>query len=109
MFRRRSAVSYRGPGLASTVARTAVIAGTATATSNAVASRQQRRHQADTSNLAQLQLDRANLQAEQVSADMTPAGGQGLITQLTQLGELKENGILTDEEFNKAKAKILGG
>lgn len=40
---------------------------------------------------------------------MTPAGGQGLITQLTQLGELKENGILTDEEFNKAKAKILGG
>jgi hypothetical protein len=88
------------PGLLRGVARTAVIAGTATAVSNRVSRRQG---------------ERWSMEAEQAAPPQAapeapaPAGGeQSTIDQLKQLGELKAQGILTDEEFAAQKAKLLG-
>ena len=82
------------PGLLRGVARTAVIAGTATAVSNRVSRRQGERWQAQESQEPQPQ---AAAQPEKSTID-----------QLKELGELREQGILTDEEFAAQKAKILG-
>jgi hypothetical protein len=84
------------PGLLRGVARTAVVAGTATAVSNRVSRRQGERW--------------AQQEAPQeVLAAPTPeAGGQSTIDQLKELGELKAQGILTEEEFAAQKAKLLG-
>jgi hypothetical protein len=89
------------PGLIRGVARTAVIAGTATAVSNRVSRRQ------------------ADRWAQQEGAPMAPeapppppaapaGGGESTIDQLKELGELKSQGILTEEEFAAQKAKLLG-
>jgi hypothetical protein len=83
-----------------TVARTAVIAGTATAVSGRVARRQQNKF--------------AEQQAAQAPAEMAPApapAGEDTddqLAQLEKLGSLHEQGILTDEEFAAKKAQILG-
>jgi len=87
------------PGLLRGVARTAAIAGTATAVSNRVSKRQGERW--------------AEQEAAQAPAP-APAGpapegaGQSTIDQLKELGELKAQGILTEEEFAAQKAKLLG-
>jgi Short C-terminal domain len=91
------------PGLLRGVARTAVIAGTATTVSNRVSRRQAQRWQGQEEQQA----------AEQQAAAPAPpapapAGEQSTIEQLKELGALKEQGILTDEEFAAQKAKILG-
>lgn len=120
MFRRRPPVSHRGPGLAQTVARTAVIAGTATATSNAVAGKQAARQQAAAQHTAQQQhveqLTRQveHLQAQAVQSQVLPpsspdAIGDDMISQLARLGELHQQGILSAEEFVAAKARLLNG
>ncbi|HWA53933.1 MAG TPA: SHOCT domain-containing protein [Solirubrobacterales bacterium] len=91
------------PGLLRGVARTAVIAGTATAVSNRVSRRQGERwaEQEETQQAA------APV-APAPAAPAAPAGGeQSMIEQLRQLGELKEQGILTEEEFAAQKAKLL--
>jgi hypothetical protein len=87
------------PGLLRGVARTAVIAGTATSVSNRVSRRQGQRW-------AQQEAE----QAPQPAAAPAPqAGGEdSVIDQLKQLGELKAQGILTEEEFAAQKAKLLG-
>lgn len=89
------------PGLLRGVARTAVVAGTATAVSNRVSRRQGERWSAQEG------------PAEAAPAPATPApaaAGEGsTIEQLRQLGELKEQGILTEEEFAAQKAKLLAG
>lgn len=92
------------PGLLRGMARTAVVAGTATAVSGRVRRRQESRwaQQED------------QQQAEQAPppqpAAPAPAGAgeSSMIDQLKQLGELKEQGILTEEEFAAQKAKLLG-
>jgi hypothetical protein len=116
MFRRRPPVSHRGPGLAQTVARTAVISGTATATSGAVAARQAKRHEAaaaqatEQQTVTELQRQVAQLQEQEVQAQMAPQGeGDDLVAQLAKLGELHQQGILSAEEFDKAKARLIGG
>lgn len=120
MFRRRPPVSHRGPGLAQTVARTAVIAGTATATSNAVAGKQAARQQAAANQAAQqqsveqLQQQVDQLQAQAVQAQVQPqpgaaGAGDDMIAQVARLGELHQQGILTAEEFAAAKARLLQG
>ena len=102
------------PGLLGAMARTAVVAGTATATSNRV-SRRQARKWGD--------------QGQSMPAYMAPSGGQQQqqqyaepqyappppaapapdpLEQLKELGALHEQGVLTDEEFAAQKAKILG-
>jgi len=88
------------PGLLRGVARTAVIAGTATAVSNRVSRRQGERW---------TQQEEPQQAAPVTAAPAAPAGGeQSMIEQLKQLGELKEQGILTEEEFAAQKAKLLG-
>ena len=92
------------PGLIRGVARTAVVAGTATAVSNRVSRRQANRWAAqDQQQYAQEQY------AQQATPPPAPAGGgDDTVAQLKQLAELHAQGILTDDEFAAQKAKILG-
>jgi hypothetical protein len=121
------------PGLVRGIARTAVVAGTATAVSGRVARRQAARY---TEKDAQLAADRtaayqrdmgynqpapqqyapaptqyapAPQQQYAPPAQPAPAAADVDIEQLKQLGELHANGILSDEEFAQAKAKVLAG
>jgi len=93
-------------GLLGGIARTAVIAGTATAVSNRVSRRQANRWaQHDQSAYAQPQ----NVEPASRPAPVAPQPSQdGMTEQLTRLGQLHSNGVLTDDEFAAAKAKILG-
>ena len=84
------------PGLLRGVARTAVVAGTATAVSNRVSRRQGERW-------AQQEQPQY---AEQAPPAQAPAPDP--IAQLKQLGELRDQGVLTEAEFAAEKAKILG-
>ncbi len=103
------------PGLIRGVARTAAIAGTATAVSGRVQRRQAEKYAGRD---AQIAADRNAAYQQDVQqqapppppapvaaaapAEETPAD------QITRLGELKAQGLLTDEEFAAAKAKVLG-
>ena len=91
------------PGLLRGVARTAVIAGTATGVSNRVSRRQARRWGEQD---AQQYQEPEPTYAAPPPAPAAPAPDP--IEQLKQLGALHEQGILTDEEFSAQKAKILG-
>ena len=90
------------PGLLRGMARTAVVAGTATAVSNRVSRRQANRwsQQGGYAEEPQQQYEPAP------AAPAPPAADP--IEQLKQLAELKNQGILTDQEFAAQKAKILG-
>ncbi len=86
------------PGLLRGVARTAVIAGTATHVSNNVSRRQAGRW-------AQQEAPQGYQEpAPQAAAPAAPDP----MAQLKELGELHASGVLTDEEFAAQKAKILG-
>jgi hypothetical protein len=89
------------PGLIRGVARTAVIAGTATSVSNRVSRRQSERWAAQE---APQQPQAAPPPPVAPAAPST----ESTIDQLKQLGELKSQGILTEEEFAAQKAKLLG-
>jgi len=98
------------PGLLRGVARTAVIAGTATAVSNGVSRRQYGRWERKAEQEQQQQ------QPQQQYAQPAPAPAPAApaapsmddkIEQLNQLGALHEQGILTDEEFAAQKTKLL--
>jgi hypothetical protein len=91
------------PGLIRGVARTAVIAGTATAVSNRVSRRQVNRW----SQQAEPQ-QQASEQAPPPPAPSAPSTDDKL-AQLKELGQLKESGVLTEAEFEAQKAKILAG
>jgi hypothetical protein len=85
----------RTRGLARTVGRTAVIAGTATAVSGHVARRQAARAEQS--------------QAQAPAAPAPPPAEQvDVIDQLKRFAELRDQGILTAEEFAAQKAKLLG-
>ncbi len=86
------------PGLLRGVARTAVIAGTATSVSNRVSRRQAERW-------AQQEPQQAPAYAEPPPQAAPPAADP--MDQLVKLGELREKGLLTDEEFAQQKAKLL--
>jgi hypothetical protein len=104
------------PGLLGMAARTAVVAGTAQATAGAVSRRQ--------ANRAQQQYEAQQYEAAQqappappplAAEPVAPASGapaispnDALLSQLAQLGELHGKGVLTDDEFAAAKAKLLG-
>jgi Short C-terminal domain len=97
------------PGLLRGVARTAVIAGTATAVSNRVSRRQAQRWQQQGTypyDEPQQTYQEPPPQYEQPP----PAEPQvDMVQQLKDLAELKDQGILTEEEFAAQKARILGG
>lgn len=93
------------PGLVRGIARTAVVAGTATATRNAVNRRQAEKNVRAYSEAAEhVQAD----QAAQAPPPPPPAQEEDVISQLERLGALKAQGILTEEEFAAQKAKLLG-
>ena len=92
------------PGLLRGMARTAVIAGTATSVSNRVSRRQGERW-------ARKDAERYGGYDEQQQApppQAAPAPQADPIEQLKQLGELHQQGVLTDEEFQRQKTKLLG-
>jgi len=96
------------PGLIRGVARTAVVAGTATAVSNRVSRRQANRW-AEQDYQQQAQYEQQQPVYQEPPPPPPPAAPeQDPIEQLKQLGQLHEQGILTDEEFAAQKAKILG-
>ncbi len=83
------------------IARTAAIAGTATAVSNRVSRRQQNRW-------AQQEDQQYAQQQPQYAPPPQPAApARDPVAQLKDLAELKSQGILTDAEFDAQKAKIL--
>jgi hypothetical protein len=91
------------PGLLRGVARTAVIAGTATTVSNRVSRRQAQRWGAQEAAQAPPEAAPAPVAAAPAAA------GPSMIDQLKELGELKTQGILTEDEFAAQKAKLLAG
>lgn len=97
------------PGLLRGVARTAVIAGTASAVSGRVQRRQAERF-ADRDAQIYAERNQAYQQAyQQPVATAPPQDGEpDKIQQLKDLAELKAQGVLTDDEFAAEKAKILG-
>jgi hypothetical protein len=84
--------------------RTAVVAGTATAVSGRVARRQQNRWSQQE---AQQEPQYAEPEPQAAPAPAAPAPTESRIDKLTKLGELKASGVLTDDEFNAEKARIL--
>jgi hypothetical protein len=87
------------PGLLRGMARTAVVAGTATAVSNRVSRRQANRW-------AQQEGGYYEEPAPAAPAPAAPAADP--VEQLKELAELHQQGVLTDEEFAAQKAKVLG-
>jgi hypothetical protein len=96
------------PGLIRGVARTAVVAGTATAVSNRVSRRQANRwsQQEEQQYYEQQQAQQAYA-AQQPAPAPAPAAGDDMVAKLTELKGLLDQGILTQEEFDAQKAKIL--
>jgi len=90
------------PGLLRGVARTAVVAGTATAVSNRVSRRQ-------AGKWANQDAQQQQAYAEPAPAPAAAPSTDDKLDQLKQLGELKTSGVLTDAEFEAQKAKILAG
>ena len=86
------------PGLLRGMARTAVVAGTATAVSNRVSRRQ----------AAAGARGGSGVRRARVPGAAPSACGADPIEQLKQLGELHDQGVMTDEEFAAQKAKLVG-
>jgi len=116
MFRRRGR-----PGLLGTVARTAVVAGTATATAGAVNRHQQKKVAEKEADADQQAAESAPppqqqqpvyqpqpvYQAPPPPAPQAPAE-EDMVGKITELAKLRDAGVLSEEEFSAAKAKLLG-
>jgi len=100
------------PGLLRGVARTAVIAGTASAVNGRVQRRQAAKfadRDAQTAADRQEAYDRQTGSQEQAPPAAQPAPPSDPIERLKSLADLKDRGVLTEEEFAAQKAKILAG
>lgn len=88
------------PGLIGAVARTAIITGTAAMTARAISQHQQQRRAA--------QQEAAQAQGQDPAHPSAPAASvDPLVGKLEQLGALHADGVLTDQEFSAAKARLL--
>jgi hypothetical protein len=98
------------PGLLRGVARTAVVAGTATAVSNRVSRRQANRWAGQEQQQQQEAYYAQQYEQQQQPPPPQPvqAAAPDPIAQLKDLADLRDKGILTDAEFQAQKAKILG-
>jgi hypothetical protein len=105
-------------GLIGGMARTAVVAGTATAVSNRVSRRQANKWAAQDTQQAEAQAYEQQQAYPQQPAYAAPPpppqqpaapAQDDMLAQLQKLGELKAAGVLTEEEFAAQKAKILAG
>jgi Short C-terminal domain len=128
MRRRPVGVGRRGPGIVGTMARTAVVAGTATVVAKGVSGSMDSHAQAQqqaAADAAQSQADMQQMQAQmnqmqyQMAQQPAPqpvqatqpayaAPAADMTTQLQNLAQLKQSGALTDDEYQAAKAKLLG-
>lgn len=98
----------RRPPIARTVARTAVVAGTATAVSGGVAARQAARNApAQPAPAEAAPAETAAAPAEVAPPETAAAAPMDPIELLSKLGQLRDQGVLTEEEFAAQKAKIL--
>ena len=112
------------PGLMGTMARTAVIAGTATAVSGGMqrnaaqkSAAQQQQAEAQAQQAAaqqQAAIDQAVAQSQAQQAAAAPPAAPAApvddrMSRIRELGQMKADGLLTDEEFAAEKAKILAG
>ncbi|HET8960775.1 SHOCT domain-containing protein [Nocardioides sp.] len=95
-------------GLIGGMARTAVVAGTATAVSNRVSRRQAGRWAAQEQQQYQQPAYAPPTQYE-AAPPQEADDGSSMIAQLEKLGDLRDKGILTDEEFAQQKARLLAG
>ena len=106
------------PGLLGLAARTAVVAGTATAVSGHMQNKQQQKAQSQYEQeqyqaaQQQAQIDAAAQKAAAQYAPPAPAaaapvGGVDVVAELQKLAALKDAGVLSDDEFAAAKAKLL--
>ena len=93
----------RGPGLVGMAARTAVVAGTATAVSGRVGRRQAAKY-AD----QDAQYNQQQAAAVEQGVEQQAAAPEDTTAQLQQLAQLHDQGILTDEEFAAKKKQLLG-
>ena len=98
------------PGLLGTVGRTAVVAGTATATANAVNRHAQSKATAKEQAAAK---DAQQAAPPPPPAPVAPApapataGRDDLVSKLTERAKLRDSGVLSQEEFEQAKALVL--
>jgi hypothetical protein len=96
------------------MARTAVVAGTATAVSNRVSRRQANRWAQNDQSHYDQQYDQQQYAQPQYAQPAPPppppaaSGTDDMLEQLSRLGALRDQGILTDAEFADQKARILG-
>jgi hypothetical protein len=104
---RRLRGARRGRSLLGAAARTAVIAGTASTVSARVHARHEEATERDRE-LARLRADQQRVQGGSAAAPAAPIGVDELHAQLTKLGELRDAGLLTDDEFAAQKARLLG-
>jgi hypothetical protein len=89
------------------MARTAVIAGTAGVTMNAVNNHNQKNQQEAAMDQQQAMMQQQEMMAQQ-AAPAAPTGmTEDKVNQLKSIAELKSTGVLTDAEFEVQKAKIL--
>jgi hypothetical protein len=112
------------PGIGRTMARTAVVAGTATAVSggmrnrsaNKQAAQQEQAAANQTAYESQAQMDEMQAQMDEMQTEQAPApqpaappapAADDTIAQLQRLADMKTSGLLTDAEFAAAKAKLL--
>jgi hypothetical protein len=91
------------------VARTAVVAGTATAVSNRVSRRQARRWSAQEPAQGYAQPGYAQPEPQYYEPPPAAPPAEDPIAQLKKFAELRDAGILTEDEFAAEKAKILNG
>jgi hypothetical protein len=98
------------PGLLRGIARTAVVAGTASAVAGRVR-RHQDQHFAEQD--APAEEEPGSAQAEDsgqaIPEQRSSPSTSDRLSQLKELGELKSSGVLTEQEFADQKARILGG
>jgi hypothetical protein len=111
MMRRRVGRVGR-PGLIGTMARTAVVAGTASAVAGGVSRRQQARLEQAADAEAFRQQQAMAMQPGQAAGQPAPVQPPApapvdLVTQLKELASLVDKGILTEEEFAAQKARLL--
>ena len=99
----------QGPGLVRGVARTAAVAGTATAVRGRVARRQQAKYaEQDAQVAAQRQAYADQAYAEQAPPPAAAAAEPDYTAELERLAKLRDDGVITAEDFDAKKKQLLG-
>ena len=99
----------RRVGVVGMAARTAVVAGTATAVSGRVQRRQEQKYASQDQAAYDQQMAQQQQYAAPPPQEAAPAAaGDDVVAQIEQLSQLHNSGVLNDEQFDAAKAKLLG-